>query len=345
MEEKNLIKPALLVFVLVVLVIGVCEILLRRSGVPVSYDDGPALWSHHRAMVYEPSEKTIVFIGSSRIKYDLDQPTWSKKTGIHAVQLAIEGSCPRPVLDDLANDPDFNGRLVIDVTEGLFFSNAPPNQEMPNKNIQYYHERTPAQRAGFYLNKFLESGLVFLDKDHLSLNAQLDGLQLKSRPEVFMEPIFPMDFDRCTFERQMYMTDRFVAEPQLQNQVKGIWKFFGDAAKRRPPMPKKELDAIFASVKKATDKIKARGGEVLFVRTPSSGPYLQGEQMAFPRENFWDRLLRETQCKGIHFQDYPAIAHYDCPEYSHLSVADAQHFSIHFIDLLAAQGWNVSRHP
>ncbi len=343
MEEKNLLKPALFVLALVTLVIVCCELLVRNQGISVSYDDGPPLWSNSRAMVYEPSDKSIVFVGSSRIKYDLDFPTWEKLTDLHAVQLAIEGSCPRPVLEDLAKDPDFKGRVIVDVTEGLFFSNAPPNHENPNKDIKYFHDRTPAQRAGFELNKILESALVILDKDHLSLNAKLDELAIPSRPGVFMMPLFPIDFDRCTFERQMYMTDRFLAEPKLQNQVKGIWKFFGDAAKKAPPMSESDLTAIFESVKKATDKIKARGGAVIFVRTPSSGPYLMGENMGFPRDKYWERLLKTTNCQGIHFADYPSIAHFECPEFSHLSIKDAATFTQNFVQILEDKGWKISK--
>jgi len=285
-------------------------------------------------MVYESSNEAVVFIGSSRIKYDLDIPTWNSITNIHAVQLAIEGSCPRPILEDLANDQNFKGKLIVDVTEGLFFSNAPHNAENPNKNIKYFHEQTPAQRASFMINKPLESMFVFLDKDHLSLNAKLDELELKSRPGVFMMPVFPMDFERCTFDRQMYMTPAFVADTVQCNKVKSIWQFFASMSKKAPPMPKSELDAIFKSVKIATDKIKARGGQVLFVRTPSSGPYLQGENIVFPREKYWDRLLAETQCPGIHFMDYPAIAHFDCPEFSHLQLKDAVTFTKEFVKIL-----------
>jgi len=342
MTQNSLLKPALFVVCLVTVVVLCFEIYYRSQGMTIAYDDGPPLWSHTRAMVYEPSEKTIVFIGSSRIKYDLDIATWEHATGIHAVQLAIEGSCPRPVLEDLANDPNFKGRLVIDVTEGLFFNNNPPNQLNPNKDVKYFHEQTPAQEASFALNKVLESGLVVLDKDHLSLNAKLDELELASRPGVFMMPIFPLDFDRCTFERQMYMSPKFLKEPALQNQVKAIWAFFAAGAKMRPPMPDQELDAIFTSVKKNVAKIQARGGQVLFVRTPSSGPYWQGELMGFPRAKYWERLLTTTGCPGIHFKDYPAIDHFECPEFSHLKKADAVVFTKNFIKILKEKGWNVS---
>lgn len=313
------------------------ELYLRNKGVTIAFDDGPPLWSNNRAQVYQPADKAVVFIGSSRNKYDIDIPTWEAQTGVKTVQLAIEGSCPRPVLEDLANDPNFNGRLIIDVTETLFFSY---NTEAPEKNIKYYHDRTPAQQASFIINKPVESVFVFLDKDFFSLNAELDELQIPSRKGVFMMPIFPWEFNRNTFERQSCMTESFVESPKLTGQVKGIWHFFGEMHKKDPPMPEADLTAIFNSVKKATDKIKARGGEIIFVRTPSSGPLLQGEQMAFPRDKYWERLLKETNCKGIYFQDYPAIAHFECPEFSHLSPPQARIFTKNIIEILEKdKGW------
>jgi len=344
MSETNLLKPALFALGLVAVALCSWEIYLRTQGVDISYDDGPPLWAHKRAMVYEPTDKTVVFIGSSRIKYDLDIPTWESITGCHAVQLAMEGSSPRPVLEDLANDPNFKGRLVVDVTEGLFFSNSPNNARTPNENIAYFHDHTPAQQSSFYLNRALESQFRFLDKDNLSMNARLDALEIPSRPGVFMMPIFPMDFQRVSFDRQMYMTDRFTADTVQQNKVKGIWAFFGQMARKAPPMTDAELENIFASVKTAVDKIKSRGGEVVFVRTPSSGASWGGEQMGFPREKYWNHLLEVTQCPGIHFADYPAMDHFVCPEDSHLSQPDAEVFTRALVPLLEQNAaWRFCR--
>ncbi len=340
MENNSLLKSAVLTLVIVITVVTFWEISLRRSGVTLTYDDGPPLWSNKRAMVYEPKDKAVVFIGSSRIKYDLDIPTWNKITGIHAIQLAVEGSSPRPALEDLANDPNFKGRLIVDVTEGLFFSNAPPNVETPNKFVKYFHDETPAQKASFFLNKPLESQFVFLDKDYFSLNGQLDALEIPSRPGVFMMPTFPINFSCTSFDRQEYMTSTFATNTNQLNKVKGNWQFFASLSKGAPPMSEKELNSIFESVRKAIDKIKARGGEILFVRTPSSGPYLQGENMGFPREKYWNKLLAVTNCPGIHFLDYPTINHFVCPEFSHLTRPDAITFTKHFIEILENdKGW------
>ena len=208
------------------------------------------------------------------------------------------------------------------------------------ENIKYYHDRTPAQQASFLLNRPLESQFVFLDKDFFSLNSQLDALQMPNRPGVFMMPLFPVNFSRMTFDRQEFMTTGFVADSNQVNQVKGIWYGFAQMRKSAPPMPETELAAILKSVKTATDKIKARGGEIVFVRTPSSGDYLNGEKMGFPREKYWDRLLAYTNCAGIHFEDYPAIDHFVCPEFSHLSQPDAVIFTKHLIEILANdKGW------
>src|SRR5258708_38714678 len=138
MPANNLFKAAILTALLVVIVIGGWEIYLRHSGITISYDNGKELWADKRAMVYEPSDKATVFIGSSRITFDLDIDTWTKITGRHAIQLATEGSSPVPTLEDLGNDPRFKGKLVVDVTKGLFFSPAGEGGGPQGKNRNYY---------------------------------------------------------------------------------------------------------------------------------------------------------------------------------------------------------------
>src|SRR5688500_8764037 len=195
MPMQPLAKTAILTLLIVSISVISWELYLRNKGVLKAYDDGPALWADKRAKVYEPAENATVFIGSSRIKYDLDIETWQTITGEKAIQLAEEGSSPMLVLEDLANDEKFKGKLIIDITEPLFFSPFAPRDAETIKNINFYKDRTPAQRAGFPLNSFLESKFVFLDKDFLSLNAMLDELQVPSRKGVFIFPLFPLDFD------------------------------------------------------------------------------------------------------------------------------------------------------
>ncbi len=316
------------------------EIRLRNIGVTTSYDSGNALWSDKRAMVYEPKDKVTVFIGSSRIKYDIDIPTWKSLTGSNQViQLAQDGSNPIPVLLNLADDEKFNGRLLIDITEGLFFSMSPFNNMEPNKNMKYYKNRTYAQKASFEIDKILQSQFVFLDKDNFSLNTYFDELELKNRPKVFVMPIFPWQFGRVSFGNQEYMNEEFVRDTNLQVKVRNIWAGFAKMA-AGPAVSGKPLDSIINVVKTATNKIKARGGEVFFTRTPSSGPYLMGEEHDYPRDKYFNRLLAETQTQGFHFKDYPSTQNMICPEWSHLAPSDAVTFTKELVKALKEEkGW------
>ena len=75
MPANTLSKAAMLMVAIVLTSLIAWELFLRNKGITVAYDDGPALWSHKRSLVYEPADKATVFIGSSRIKYDLDIDT------------------------------------------------------------------------------------------------------------------------------------------------------------------------------------------------------------------------------------------------------------------------------
>lgn len=157
-----------------------------------------------------------------------------------------------------------------------------------------------------------------------------------------MAPIFPRDFERTYFDRQAGMRPVFVADTNLQNRQKAIWAFFGK--NRRPPLDGPLLDSLLQTIKADVDKIKARGGDVVFVRTPSSGWFWEGEQHGFPREKYWDRILSTTGCKGFHFTDYPETDHYECPELSHLSPADAVLYTKHLASTLQREaGWKFPK--
>jgi hypothetical protein len=338
MNKNHFSKAAALTLLFVVTAAVSWELYLRSRHLNIAYDDGKELWAHKRRLADATTPPATVIIGSSRIKYDLDVNTWRKLTGEDAVQLACEGTSPLPALDDLAADESFKGKLVIDVTEGLFFSPVSTRRNDIYGFIEHAKKETPAEKASFALNGVLESQLVFLDRDNYSLNSLLEKLPLKPRDSVFTVPALPAGFGRVTADRQNKMSEEFLSDTTQQNVVKAFWDA-NRVRNKRPPTHGAELDSFMKAVKMGVDKIKSRGGQVLFVRTPSSGPYWMGEQKAFPREKYWDRLLAYTGAPGIHFADYEPIAHFQCPEFSHLSPQDAIIFTKHFVDYLKERGW------
>jgi len=75
------------------------------------------------------------------------------------------------------------------------------------------------------------------------------------------------------------------------------------------------------------------------VRTPSSGPFLIGEAQGYPKDKYWNRLLEVTSCPGVHFQDYESMSHFQCPEFSHLTPADAVVFTKNLAGIMEQKGW------
>ncbi len=96
------------------------------------------------------------------------------------------------------------------------------------------------------------------------------------------------------------------------------------------------FEARFADTKALVDKLRARGGRIVFVRYPVSGDLKTLEDQTTPRGPTWDRLLKETAAPGIYFEDFPELAGFTCPEWSHLSAGDSVEFSRRLVPHLRA---------
>ena len=83
----------------------------------------------------------------------------------------------------------------------------------------------------------------------------------------------------------------------------------------------------FRNTKIAVDKLRARGGKIVFVRFPFTGELKVHEDSATPRAKTWEPLLQLTGAPGIYFEDYPELSSFTCPEWSHLSAGDSVEFT------------------
>jgi hypothetical protein len=345
MKSNQLFNASILTLILVICFVLVLESYWRGRGFAATFNDDKVLWSTKRKDVYRPTEEATVFVGGSRIKFDLDVYTWEKLTGEKAIQLAIVGTPGRLVLRDLANDEKFKGKVIVDVAEAQFFSLADSSQRdrFAREALEYYYDETPAQSASASINYFLESKLVLLEEGKFSLTSLLNKLDISSRPGVNVNPttFTPPEFGVSNFDRQTWMTPMFLADPKLQEKQKGFWM---RGIKRASPIKGDTLHAFLEQTKKAIDKIRARGGNVVFVRPPSDGPYIEMENRLYPRQKYWDYLLEYTNTPGIHYADYPGTANLVCAEWSHLALPDAAIYTSQLVKILQEEkGWTFPK--
>lgn len=129
----------------------------------------------------------------------------------------------------------------------------------------------------------------------------------------------------------------FLADTALQKKQKAFWAV---GIKRASSIKGDTLHAFLEQTKKAIDKIRARGVNVVFIRPPSDGPYIEMENRLYPRQKYWDYLLEYTNTPGIHYADYPATANLICAEWSHLSLDNAAIYTAELVRILQAEkGW------
>lgn len=346
MQSNLFLKASILMLVIVISFVVCWEYYWRSRGFAATYNDDKVLWAQQRKKADKPANQATTFIGGSRIKFDLDIATWEKLTGEEANQLAIVGTPARLTLRDLGNDKNFRGRLIIDVAESQLFSiDTVRRDKSAREAIEYYYKETPAQKASAAIDYVLESRLVFLEEGKFGLTPLLNALHIPNRVGVAVPPPFPKELSVTNFKRQTSMTPMFINDPKLQKRQQEIWRKLSISVMNKPPFVKGDtLNAIIKEIKISIDKIRSRGGLVIFVRPPSSGDLLENEKKIFPRQQYWDRLLVQTNTPGIHYSDYLGTANFVCPEWSHLAPSDAVIYTTQLVKILQEEkGWIFSK--
>jgi hypothetical protein len=323
----------LITMVLVVVFMIGWELYWRAEGYVPQYSDSRDIWASQRERLSQGTGKETVIIGASRVRFDLDLDVWEQETGKRPIMLGMHGTSAWPLLQDLANDAHFSGTVVFGVTEGLLFlpSFTGPAQNAFG-NIRYYKNWSPSQRFGFVLTKILEPRLAFMNGWDLNLNALIKGsLSIENRSGAMILPDLPPLFDETHLDGRAVMWDKVVTDNAFAHRIQQIW---GPLLSFGPPLGGPLLDGILDGLKRDVEKIRARGGDVVFVRLPSTGGLRDLERARWPRDAFYERLIHHTGTKGIHFEDHEALQKYPCPEWSHISGADAVPFTRSLIEIV-----------
>src|SRR6184192_640053 len=322
------------VVLIVIAAASAWEFYCRSIGYGPTLNDNEDLWTITRRRVQPES---IVIIGDSRGWYDLDLDELQKGLGKRPVQLAMAGSCAYPVPADLADDKTFHGTIICSFVPRLFFTPpGTPPMERGEKAVRRYHSQTPAQRASQYLAMPLEEHVAFLKQEELTLDDLLKRLAIPNRSDARVPPRLPPYFGTLDCERRARMIEA-CARPgsELAQRIQQIWIPLFTPPPPPSYIPKEQFmakigEAIgnrFRDITIAVEKIRSRGGKIVFVRFPHSGGLKELEDRETPRAKTWDPLLKMTGAPGIYYSDFPELAGFNCPEWSHLSAGDSVEFS------------------
>jgi hypothetical protein len=318
------------------------ELNARANGYTPTLNDTPDLWSEARASVKPDS---LVLLGTSRMLFDIDLDVLAGGLGQRPTQLAIVGSSPYPILADLAADESFHGTVLLDVVPAMYLAPAGPPMEQSQRALRRYHDWNHAQKWSHRLGIQLESHVAFLKQEDLTLAKLLEKLPIPNRANAMIGPAMPPYFYTIDRDRRarMFSEAAIVGSP-LQQRVANGWLplFTMPPPPTFIPLPQfqqmmgQAMEARFRDTAKHIASIQSRGGKVVFLRLPVTGPLVEREEKLAPRAATWDRLLRENNVPAIHFAEHPELASFECPEWSHLSAEDSVEFTRRLVPHLQA---------
>ncbi|WP_162823632.1 hypothetical protein [Lysobacter sp. TY2-98] len=316
---------------LAVIAIAGWEWQMRRVGLRAGdYGIEPSGWAAARRQI-DMGDLPVAIVGDSRILFDTDLDRFQQLTGVRPLQLALPGSNARPFLEDVANDPHFHGLLIVGLADMSYFRDGIGNGE---RALDRSHSEMPSQRTGYLLSRVLERNFAFIDPAYRlsTLVYTTDRGQRRGGASWYYRPWKLIQVDE---RGQASLWSKIETDSHLRAQARQAWL---DMPGRppRPPVDAKTIESTLAKTQAAVARIRARGGDVVFVRPPSSGPLRVREEQRIPRRLGWDALLARAQAVGIHVDDHPQLQGLDIPEWSHLSQRCASVYTDAYVRLLAA---------
>ncbi|MEQ8352908.1 MAG: hypothetical protein RH862_15580 [Leptospiraceae bacterium] len=340
--RRSLGRIALITLGLSLTILAGWEIFVRLQGYEASLQDGHDLWASVRSEVSKNPESTVL-IGGSRMLFDFNLDAYEKLTGTRPIQLATVGTNATDYLEDLANEESWKGTVIIGITPSLWF--APPGSPPvanARKSLDHYRSWAPSERIGHRLDRLLQSFVAFLNEDDLTLKKMLERLPIENRQNAAIGPPLPPYMHTVDADRQGRLWPRVEEDETLRARISSGWM----ALFTPPPPPPgvtpdqarqqfiKHVQAHVNRTAALVGKIQDRGGKVIFVRFPSTGPLRELESKFTPRPFFWDPMIQISGAPGIHFEDYAQLQGFDCPEGSHLSAEGAREFTERLTPLL-----------
>ncbi len=341
---SNKLKTAfLMAFLGTFIVLTIWEVYWRSfpDYYEINVEDDRYLWSAHRAKVEKATSEDVVILGASRTGFNFNTHVWEEVQGLKPINLSTDGKTPMPYLEDIVENTDFAGTIIMGVTPPLFFSAPNSDFWMNGKQwVTHYHKETYAQKLGQEISKPFQRNLALLTTSELDFYNELDlktlinRIPLKNRVE---DNWYLPKFKTNDEDRNLIMVQAMIKDPDYAAEVQAAWMTFLPTlppyeviAEGMPPM----MDYFVSLV----DAFKARGGNIVFIRHKSEPEWKIHVDKFMPREKVWDVFIAQAACPAYHFMDYSFMQIHELPDWSHMAPESAKIYTRDMVSQLIDDG-------
>lgn len=289
-----------------------------RNHVPVVTDSGN-LWSLERSRIYQPN--TIVLIGASRTQLDIDQRRIGERyPGFNIVNLAVDGRAATRILQDLAEDDQFRGRIIADVLPHWLTA-----ESLNETGAYVFH----------YHHVFKKSLILWIDtlitakQQEYFVSKQANLRPLRVLQELQIHHGLPRPF-----YVRMWADRAREADYSLFPEARELRTAVISRDEERGLVADHSAFAAFSSgpVRQWIERLRDRGGNVIFIRLPTQGIQLLSEERMAPRATFWDQMTMRTGAEAVYVSDFTTPVW--LPDDSHMDGKDKRAFTDELIDVL-----------
>ncbi|MBL4583840.1 MAG: hypothetical protein JKX83_04410 [Pseudomonadales bacterium] len=329
-----------------IIVVASSEFYLGYRGYSPWVSDSSALWGSHRELANKYTNP-IILVGASRIQLDIDVEELQRLSKRSVVQLAIDGQDGVPVLENLANDPLFNGTVIVALQESTI-SKPYVSTGTVSRWIASYEQRhrgTIAPNLDAQLNAIFQivsnyhsieignnqlferiingvPGVIYLKTT--VLRDRYADYGLVKQPDFYMGRVLrhlgyvPDNFPPNTFD-EFYEAMRFEISTIRQSST----AFLSENTNRLVSLVK---------------TIEGRGGSVMFMRMPTDKLIHTIDERRYPKGVFWN-AVSNSGVKALHFDDIDGIDSFFLPDGSHMDQSQKIDFTKKLFHEITARSW------
>lgn len=292
----------------------------RNRGYRPFVDDTPSLWTYHCGSLDPDDHRTIVFLGTSRMRGAIDTTLLRQNSPYSVVQLAVDGSkSPIGAMAYLVDHVGFSGVIVCEVLAPLMDESRWADQS------GYYDHAAAWPESIDEISRSVVRSLLVSRNRRLALRSVVarlvNGVELPAPSYV-----------ASRFDRSVQFD--FSLVPDLSSvrtiRTEALRAEYADADFPTVASLNSELKTIDGLIR----RLQQRGGEAVMLRLPSTGERLEIEERYHPRQEYWSSFREHCGGEWIHFSDVPALREIDCPDESHVDQRDAKRLTAGLLEEL-----------
>ena len=316
---------------------------IRSLGWSPSVVDSPDLWIEQRKRATTLGEKALILVGASRMQLDMDLEVLREETRLEPVQLAIDGTSYFPVLENLANDPQITGTVLVSVNAYNMHKGTPTDTSV--RWVNAYEKRRdqwvePYRLVNNKIKAWLNNSLVthlqgakpYTVISKLGFSKESAGNYLithanRSRDADYKKVKMP-NFYAARLQRHF-------GKP-VTNKAKTFEAFFATYKKAIAALPMADYSEFSKNLEnliQVSKKLEAHGANVIFIRFPTDKLVWEIDNKRYPKASFW-RKIEEKHPSSIHFLDYQELEKFIAPDGSHLDYRNKSKFTRSLVKVL-----------